>query len=402
MVFFDAVSLAPPDPIFGLAAAFNTDPRPFKINLSVGMYKTPDLNTPILTSVKKAESAILATEKNKEYLPIDGDKNYLDEVGALIFGPALWREFFEQISSVQGIGGTGALRLGADFLKQEVSDHLYYSHPTWANHLQVMSKVGMKIASYPYYDVKKHCLEFDKMVAFLQNLPPKSIVLLHAACHNPTGADPSLDQWRELSRLFFDKKLVPFFDFAYQGFGDGLDADAASIRLFLEAGHEMLVANSFSKNFGLYGERVGALFIATPSKKNAEHVTSQLKILVRTNYSNPPIHGEQIVSHILSDTLLRKEWELELAAMRERITEMKEALTSALVSRSKKRDFRFLKERKGLFCFCGLEKKEVDRLISEFGIYMTGDGRINVVGLNDDNLDYVVNAILQVVEHETH
>jgi len=398
MVFFEQIELAPPDPILGLAVAFNADKRSYKVNLSVGVYKTADLNTPILASVKQAEADLWISEKNKNYLPIDGDKTYLNEVGILIFGKPFWETSSARIAAIQGVGGTGSLRLGMDFLKQEVNDHLYYSKPTWVNHLQMSSKVGMITHAYPYYDVKNHCFEFDKMVAFLEKLTPKSILLLHAVCHNPTGADPTLEQWKLLSDLFLTKQLFPFFDFAYQGFAKGIEEDAAAIRLFAEAGHEMVVANSFSKNFGLYGERAGGLFVVTHSDQTAVHITSQLKVLARTHYSNPPMHGAKIIAHILKDPLLKKQWEEELTVMRQHIIKMKEALTAQLILKSKKRDFSFLKERHGLFCFCGLAKGEVDRLISEYGIYMTEDGRINVVGLNKDNLDYVVNAIIHVSE----
>lgn len=398
MSFFNDVERALPDPVFGMAAAFNADPRPEKINLIMGVYKTPELRTPILASVKRAEGVILAEEKQKDYLPIEGNKEYLAHAGVLLFGGESWGQHAKRIAAVQGIGGTGALRLGADFLKQEVGEYLYYSHPTWVNHTQMMRQVGMKITHYPYYDVDNQLLQFDQMIHFLSELPAKSIVLLQVACHNPTGADPTLAQWKELSDLFLKKKLFPFFDFAYQGFAKGIEEDAAAVRLFLEAGHEMVVANSFSKNFGLYGERVGALFVVTASEKEAENVLSQLKILVRTDYSNPSIHGAKIVSHILGNPSFKAEWEAEVTAMRERIKEMKQALVTALQARSKKRDFNFFNERYGLFSFCGLKKSQVERLIAEYAIYMTGEGRINIAGLNQDNLEYVADAIIQVSE----
>jgi aspartate aminotransferase len=397
MAFFDKVPLALPDPVFGLAATYDADPRPSKINLIMGVYKNPDLTTSILPVVKKAEAGILAHEAHKEYFSIEGDKKYLTLVGELLFGDKLWEQIKRRVASVQSVGGTGALRLGADLLKsQGVSNSLYYSHPTWINHLQMMSKVGMKIASYPYYDMQKQALAFDEMYDFIGGLPPRTIILLHASCHNPTGADPTLEQWKALSDLFMQKQLIPFFDFAYQGFGQGLNEDAEAVRLFVRAGHEMVVAHSFSKNFGLYGERVGGLFVVADSEKSAETISSQLKILIRTQYSNPPIHGAKIVTHILSDRDLKSEWQEELALMRKRIAEMKNKLKRALMERSISRDVSFLNERNGLFCFCGLQSHEVERLRAEYGIYTARDGRINVAGLNDENLERVADAIVQV------
>lgn len=398
MSFFDSVPLAPSDPVFGLAATYLADPRPNKINLIMGVYKNPILDTPVLKIVKKAELEIIAEEKNKEYFGIEGDKHFLGLVGPLIFGKTWWHAHSKRVASCQGVGGTGALRLGGDLLRSHTSSELYYSEPTWVNHHQMMAQAGFKVGRYPYYDFKTHQLAFDKMVAFLKQLPPKSVILLHACCHNPSGADLSLAQWHILSDLFFEKQLIPFFDFAYQGFGQGIEEDAIAIRLFAEKGHTLLVANSFSKNFGLYGERVGGLFVVTGSEKEAACVLSQLKTYARTSYSNPPIHGAKIVRHILGNPILEKEWEEELRMMRGRVDAMKEALTKGLTSRAKSRDFNYLRERQGLFCYCGLTKQEAERLIVDYAIYMTAEGRINVAGLNPDNLDYVVDAIVRVSE----
>jgi aspartate/tyrosine/aromatic aminotransferase len=396
MAFFDSVTPVPPDPIFGIQIAFDADPRPSKVNLSVGVFKNEDLQTPILESVKKAELELLESEKSKTYLPIEGSRFYLDRVGSLVFGEPFWSQSSSRIVKAESVGGTGALRMGADFLKQEVSDEAYLSQPTWPNHNAVMARCGMKGGSYPYYDRNRQQLEFDRMLSFLDGLSPGNIILLHACCHNPTGADLSLAQWRQVSDLMLAKKLVPFFDFAYQGFAAGLEEDAKAIRLFAEEGHEMVVANSFSKNFGLYAERVGALFIATHSEVVAQRLLSKIKVIIRTNYSNPPMHGASIVSHILGSRTLRKEWEHEVAQMRERIHTMRHGLVDALAIKCKNHDFSFLKQRNGLFCFSGLEKNQVDRLIAEYGIYMTADGRMNVVGLNFKNLDYVTDAIASV------
>jgi aromatic-amino-acid transaminase len=397
MAFFDSVTSLPPDPIFGMLAAFNADPRPNKVILSIGVFKDENLKTPILKTVKKAETHLLHTEKTKEYLPIDGLRLYLDKVGSLVFGEPFWSHSSSRIVKAESVGGTGALRLGADFLKQEVGDEIYLSHPTWANHNALMTRCGMKGGSYPYYDVAHHEITFDRLLAFIEGLSAGSALLLHACCHNPTGADLSLAQWRQVSDLMAAKKLIPFFDLAYQGFDVGVEEDAKAIRLFAQAGHEMLVATSFSKNFGLYAERVGALFILTHSEAVAERALSKVKVIIRTNYSNPPLHGASIVGYILNEPALKKEWEAELAEMRERIKMMRYALVDALAAKTKKRDFSFFKERSGLFCYCGLEKPQVDRLIADYGIYMTSDGRINVAGLNFDNLEYVAKAIATVV-----
>jgi aspartate/tyrosine/aromatic aminotransferase len=395
MGLFDQLSLLPPDPILGLTAAFNADPRKTKVNLSVGLFKTEELKTPILKSVKRAEALLLEEQHSKEYLSIEGDRGYIQQVGALVFGQPFWSRSSEQIVGVQTVGGTSALKIGGDLLKREIGKELYISEPTWPNHRGVFSHCGMRVQNYPYYDIKKNALDLDQLYSFLADLSAGSIVVLQPSCHNPTGADPSLAEWRKLSALFLEKRLIPFFDFAYQGFDEGVEQDAKAIRLFVQEGHEMFVATSHSKNFGLYAERVGALFIVTHSKLAAEKTLSQIKVAIRTNYSNPPLHGASIVYKILSTPSLRKEWEEELTGMRERIIKMRGLFTEALVAGSRNKEFRFLKERKGLFSFCGLTESQVDRIRSEDAIYMTGDGRINVAGLNRDNLDYVVKSILK-------
>lgn len=397
MHFFEHVELVPPDPILGLQVAYNQDPRTTKVNLSVGVYKTPDLKTPILKTVKKAEALILENEKSKEYLPIDGDSSFTERSGQLIFGRGFWVKNNHRIHAFQSVGGTGALRIGADFLKQEIGSPIFISDPTWPNHRGVFTKAGLHVNTYPYYDIKKQHLEFDRFYECLSSMHPKSIAVFHACCHNPTGADLSLEQWQQVSSLCLEKGIIPFFDCAYQGFGKGVVEDVQPIRLFAEEGHEMLVASSYSKNFGLYAERIGALFVVAGSEKSAKHIGSKIKIIVRTNFSNPPLHGARIIAQILGHDHLKAEWETELAGMRERILEMRQAFTAAIMAKCKKKDFRYLNHRFGLFSFCGLEKMQVDRLISEYGIYMTGDGRINVAGLNEENMDYVVNSIAAVI-----
>ncbi len=389
MGFFNQIEQALPDPIFGLQAAFNADPRAHKVNLSVGVYKNEELKTPILESVKIAEQEILAWEMTKEYLPIDGDSMFIDRAALFVFGEQLWKDLENTIYAAQTIGGTGGLRITGEFLKQEIAPQIYLSQPTWPNHIGVFTKCGMRVEVYPYYDVENRCVDFDRFYAYLEKLPPKSVVLLHACCHNPTGADLVLEQWDKISDLFLEKELLPFFDSAYQGFGKGLEKDAEAIRLFAAKGHEMIVAASFSKNFALYSERVGALFIVAKSRAQKEHIASKIKPIIRTLYSNPPAHGARTIAYILGSPSLKAQWEKELDAMRHRIDAMR-------IQFAKKLGFSFLLDKVGLFSFSGLSKEQVEKLILDYAIYMTKDGRINVAGLNAKNIDYVVNAILKV------
>jgi aspartate/tyrosine/aromatic aminotransferase len=298
--------------------------------------------------------------------------------------------------AAQTPGGTGALRIGGEFLKKEVGDTVAIPDPTWANHRGIFTACGMKLDIYPYYSLQTQKLEFKRFMQHLEALTTGTIVLLHACCHNPTGADLTLDQWKIVSDLFLAKGLIPFFDFAYQGLKEGIEEDATAIRLFAEAGHHMLVAYSLSKNFGLYAERTGGLFILTESADVAAKVLSKIKVSIRTNYSNPPLHGAAIATEILSNPQLKKEWQEELGHMRGRINHMRQLFCETLIQKSVKRDFRFLLEKSGMFCFTGLDKKEVTRLKEEFGIYMTQDGRMNLTGLNDANIGRVVDAILEV------
>ncbi len=398
MSFFQDVPLAPPDPILGLTAAFNNDSRLTKVNLGVGLYKGEDLSCSVMACVKEAEHALIQFEKNKEYAPIDGDDHYLAKIGELVFGAEFWGREYERICSAQAVGGTGALRIGAAFIKQEIPAVVYISHPTWPNHAGVFRGVGLQVENYPYYDIGRHRLQFELMKEYLNALPEKSVVLLHASCHNPTGVDLSVSEWNELAEIFQRKGLLPFFDCAYQGFGISLSEDVRAIRTFAAKGMELFVAYSNSKNFSLYGERIGALFIVTPSNEIRQKVSSRLKQIIRVDYSNPPIHGSRIVAHVLSDVLLRGVWEQELHAMRQRIQTMRHQLVQRLTSQKSSFDFSYLSECKGMFCYSGLKKEHVERMRAEFGIYMTTDGRINVCGLNRANLDLVSHAILAVMQ----
>lgn len=398
MGFFERVPLAPPDPILGLTAAFFGDERENKVNLGVGLYKTEDLKTPVLRSVKMAELAILRGEKSKGYLPIDGERLYLEEMGALVFGKQAWSGEKTRIASFQTVGGTGALKIGGTFLKEEADHPIWISAPTWPNHRGVFSHCGLRVEEYPYYDASRHALDFEKMVACLEKLTPGTIVVLHAACHNPTGSDPSREQWQTLCTLFKSKKLIPFFDLAYQGFGSGVEEDAEALRLFMQSGLEMLVAVSNAKNMSLYGERVGSLFIVAESAKNAEHIASRVRQIIRTIYSNPPMHGAKITAFILHNPTLRQQWEEELNAMKERIHAMRQLFVKKLAANKVgSGDFSYLKDGKGMFGFTGLDKVQVEKMKVDYGIYMPHDGRINVCGLNPSNVDYVVSAIVDLM-----
>ncbi|MBS0620365.1 MAG: aspartate/tyrosine/aromatic aminotransferase [Verrucomicrobia bacterium] len=390
MSHFERVPLAPPDPIFGMTTAFLKDPRPGKVNLGVGLYKGEDLKTPVLDAVKAAETALFSEEKSKDYLPIEGDPLYLEQIGALLFGEVLWKQERGRIAAIQSIGGTGALHAGGAFLSEEAKAPIYISNPTWPNHRGVFTSCGLPIFDYPYYDAQGFA--FDKFHAFLNELKEGSIVLLHGACHNPTGCDPTLEEWKSLSALFVKKRLIPFFDTAYLGLGEGIEKDRQPLVHFLESGLEMLVAISNAKNFSLYGERVGALFVVTASQK--EQVTSRLKQIARVRYSNPPMHGAKIVAKILSVPALRHLWERELTTMRERIQAMRGALFSKL--QEKGIDLPLLQNGKGMFSYCGLTPAEVEQITLDYGIYLSKEGRINVCGLSHANLDYVAHAMCAV------
>jgi aspartate/tyrosine/aromatic aminotransferase len=396
MSFFEAVPLAPPDPILGLTIAFHQDPRQHKINLGVGLYMTDDLKTPVLASVKSAESLLLDSEKSKEYLPIDGDRHYLESMGLMVFGKEIWTKEKGRIAAFQTVGGTGALKIGGTFLKEEREQDIYISTPTWPNHQGVFSNCGLKVENYPYYDTKKHQVDFENWIACLEKLTSGTVVVMHAACHNPTGCDPTLEQWETLSALFKNKNLIAFFDFAYQGLGRGIEEDAEAIRHFAKNGLEIFVAVSNAKNLSIYGERAGCLFIVAKTEKIAGHVSSRVKQMIRVNYSNPPMHGAKVAACILSSSSLRRRWEDELKEMRERIHLLRLELAKNLAAKSKRVDYSYLRKGNGMFCYTGLTQMQVGRMIKEYAIYLPNDGRINICGLNQNNLDDVVNAIVAV------
>jgi aspartate/tyrosine/aromatic aminotransferase len=399
MSFFESIELLPEDPILGLPIAFAADTRQVKANLGVGTYRTADGNPLILPSVKKAEEILLETENQKEYLPIEGNAEYLRETIKLVFGKnnSILTED-DRIFATQCIGGSGALRVGGEFLSQSLKcREIFISNPTWPNHRQIFKRAGLSVEHYPYYCSTKHTIDFDNICASIKKMSPKSIIVLHASCHNPTGADPTFEQWKELSELILDRKLITFFDFAYQGFGESIEKDAEAVRYFASKNHEMFISYSNSKNFGLYGERLGALIVITQNREITKKVGSNIKQIIRGNYSTPPLHGSRIVSIILNNPNLRREWEEEVNQMRMRVTEMRQALVNGLATQVPQKDFSFMLNQRGIFSFSGLSSEQVQRLRQEYAIYMPSDGRINVAGLNKKNLQYVVDGIQSVI-----
>ena len=397
-MFFDHIEAAPADPILGLTETFKNDPNPKKINLGVGVYKNEAGVTPILDCVKQAEKLIFETETTKSYLPITGLPEFGRLTRELIFGADSELVDDGRAVTCHCPGGTGALRIGADFIKQQnVAAKMWISDPTWANHYQIATAAGLKFERYPYYDRATHGLAFERMLETLNQAEEGDVVVLHACCHNPTGIDPTVKQWERIADFISEKKLLPFIDFAYQGFGHGIEEDAQGLRIIASRCKEMIIASSYSKNLGLYNESVGALTIVSADKETAARVLSQMKIAVRTAISNPPAHGEKVVTTVLSNSELRALWESELTAMRERIRNMRVLLVEKL-KEAGAGDFDFITEQNGMFSFSGLNKEQVEVLRKEFSIYIVGSGRICVAGINADNVDALAKAIADVMK----
>ncbi|UPG90555.1 aspartate/tyrosine/aromatic aminotransferase [Luteibacter aegosomaticola] len=395
MTLFSAVELAPRDPILGLNEAFGADTRADKVNLGVGVYYDANGHVPLLRAVREAEKARVEAQLPRGYLPIDGIALYDSAVQKLLFGAESPLLADRRVVTAQALGGTGALKVGADFLKRLNPDvPVAISNPSWENHRALFEGAGFNVVDYAYYDAATHGVDVEGMLASLAKLPKGAVVVLHACCHNPTGVDLTEADWKRVIATVREHGLVPFLDIAYQGFGDGIEADAVAVRLFAQTDVPFFVASSFSKSFSLYGERVGALSIVTGSHDEAVRVQSQLKRIIRTNYSNPPTHGAAIVSAVLNHDDLRATWEAELGEMRDRIRAMRRGLVERL---SKAGDFGFIQEQRGMFSYSGLSSAQVDRLREEFGIYAVGTGRICVAALNDKNIDRVADAIAKVV-----
>ena len=394
---FSAVEMAPRDPILGLNEQFNADPNPAKVNLGVGVYFDDKGKLPLLECVQAAEKMMMEAPKARGYLPIDGIAAYDKAVQGLVFGADSAAVKAGRIATAQAVGGTGGLKIGADLLKRFNADAtVLISDPSWENHRALFEGAGFPVEQYPYYDAAQRGIDFDGMLTALDKAAAGTIVVLHACCHNPTGYDITVDQWTEVIATVKSRGLVPFLDMAYQGFGEGIAEDGAVVGMFMTAGLDFLVATSFSKSFSLYGERVGALSIVCESQDEAARVLSQLKRVIRTNYSNPPTHGAQVVALVLTTPALRALWEGELAGMRVRIKEMRVALRVKLEAAGLKQDFSFITRQKGMFSYSGLNKPQMERLRSQFGIYGVDSGRICVAALNTQNIDATVAAIAEV------
>ena len=398
MTLFAAVELAPRDPILGLNEQFAADNNPAKVNLGVGVYFDDAGKLPLLACVKAAEQQINDAAKPRGYLPIDGIAAYDKAVQRLVFGADSPVLAARRVATVQALGGTGGLKIGADFLKKlQPGATVLISDPSWENHRALFSNAGFPVETYAYYDAQSRGVRVDAMLADLNSAQAGTIVVLHACCHNPTGYDISPKQWQQVIAVLKARGLVPFLDMAYQGFGDGIAEDGAVVQQFIESGLDFFVATSFSKSFSLYGERVGALSVVCASQDEAARVLSQLKIAIRTNYSNPPTHGAQVVAMVLDNPMLRAQWEEELAGMRQRIQQMRTLLAAKLVAAGVKQDFSFITRQRGMFSYSGLNKAQMVRLRDEFGIYGVDSGRICVAALNTGNIDRVVDAMARVV-----
>jgi aromatic-amino-acid transaminase len=395
---FAGVPLAPADPILGLTEAFVSDKNPKKVNLGVGVYQDGSGKVPVLSVVREAEQLWYEREDSKSYLPIEGVAAYRKEVQELLLGRDSELIAQGRVVTAQALGGTGALKLGADFLRRFLPDSsVYISAPSWENHRALFEAAGFVVHEYPYYAPERHGLDFEAMKAALAGLPPRSIVLMHACCHNPTGVDLSLEQWHELVGIVAERDLLPLLDFAYQGFGEGIEEDAAAVRAFARAGLPCVISSSFSKSFSLYRERVGAITFVTADADETKRVTSQIKRTIRTNYSSPSSHGGQIVALVLGQPELRRKWESELTEMRGRIRKMRALFVAELAARGISRDFSFIEQQRGMFSYSGLELDKVRRLRTEFGIYIVDSGRICVAAINEQNLGYIIDSIARVL-----
>ena len=396
---FAAVEMAPRDPILGLTEAFNADTRAGKVNLGVGVYCDDEGKVPLLEAVRLAEKQRLEKQPARGYLPIEGFGAYNQAVQTLLFGAQSALVAAGRATTFEALGGTGGLKIGADFLKRlSPTAEVWISDPSWENHRALFEAAGFKVNNYPYYDAATRGVDFPGMLGTLQALPAGSIVVLHACCHNPTGVDLAAEHWAQVVAAVRERDLVAFLDMAYQGFGDGIEADALALKLFVESGLNFLVSSSFSKSFSLYGERVGALTIVATDRDESARVTSQVKRTIRTNYSSPPTHGAAVVAAVLATPELRQTWENELAGMRDRIRAMRKGLVERLKAHGVERDFSHVVRQRGMFSYSGLTRKQVDALRDQYGVYAISTGRICVAALNTRNLDRVAQAIAAVLK----
>lgn len=395
---FESIEAAPVDPILGLTEAYKAETRPEKINLGVGVYQDESGVTPVLPSVVEATRRVTTTEKTKSYLPIPGAPEYGAAVQKLMLGDGHEVVASERASTSHTPGGTGALRIVGDFLKQNLPcATLWMTDPTWANHPAIFAAAGVKTGTLPYFDAQANGLAFEAFLDSLKKLPAGDAVLLHGCCHNPSGIDPTTDQWRQIADALAERGVLPVLDFAYQGFGDGVDEDAAGLREFCRPEAELIVCSSFSKNFGLYRERVGAVTFVSKDAARRAVVQSQVNRVIRSNYSNPPAHGAALVTTVLADTDLTKQWLGELSEMRNRINGMRTLLVEKLAEKGAAADYSFIQRQRGMFSFSGLSKEQVDTLREKHAIYMVGSGRINVAGITPSNVDRLATAIVSVL-----
>jgi len=395
---FESLQAAPPDSILGITDAFRKDPNPNKINLSVGVYKDERGQTPVLSCVKKAEERLLSTETNKGYLPINGTPEYGGAVQGLLFGKDHAIVTGNRAVTAHTPGGTGALRVAADFFASNFPGQcVWLSEPTWPNHPSIFKAAGIEVKTYPYLNEAKTGLDFEAMLQEVRYIPEGDMILLHGCCHNPTGVDPTPEQWAQLAEVIERRGILPLVDFAYQGFGDGLTEDVQGLLELAKSGTEMLIATSYSKNFSLYNERVGALTLVANDADSAETALSQIRVTVRSNYSNPPAHGGLIVKTILKDEALTTEWHDELAAMRNRINGMRALFVETMTRKAPSFDCSFIAKQRGMFSLSGLTKAHVDALRDQHAVYIVGSGRINVAGMTNDNMEALCNAIADVI-----
>ncbi len=395
---FEKIQAAPADPILGLGESFKAETRDNKINLGIGVYKDANGLTPIVKAVKTAEKRLLETENSKNYLTIDGVAAYNQFTQELLFGANSEILSSKRAKTAQSLGGTGALRVAAEFIKRQTNaQNVWISSPTWPNHNAIFNAVGITIRNYRYYNEETHALDWDNMLADLSHADAGDVVLLHGCCHNPTGIDPTPAQWKQLAELSVKNGWLPLFDFAYQGLANGLEEDAQGLRAFAANHKELLIASSYSKNFGLYNERVGAFTIVAADQATAETAFSQVKSIIRTLYSNPSSHGAHAVALVLGDAELKADWINELAGMRDRIKTMRQRFVDLLKEHGAEQDFSFIIEQNGMFSFSGLSPEQVDRLKDEFAIYAVRSGRINVAGITEDNIRYLCESIVKVL-----
>ncbi|RPD84673.1 aspartate/tyrosine/aromatic aminotransferase [Neisseria weixii] len=397
-MFFDTIQAAPADPILGLGEAFKVEARPEKVNLGIGVYKNAKGETPIVKAVKEAEKRLLDTETSKNYLTIDGVAEYNAQTQILLFGADHEIIAGHRAKTAQSLGGTGALRVAAELAKRQLNvKKVWISNPTWPNHNAIFKAVGIEVCDYRYYNAAEHKLDWDGLIEDLSQAGKGDVVLLHGCCHNPTGIDPTPEQWDKLAQMSADKGWLPLFDFAYQGFGNGLEEDAYGLRSFLKCNKELLIASSYSKNFGMYNERVGAFTVVAENEDIANRVHSQVKTIIRTLYSNPASHGANTVALVLKDDALKAQWIAELDEMRGRIKTMREKFVELLKAKGATQNFDFIIEQNGMFSFSGLMPEQVNRLKNEFAIYIVRSGRINVAGMTENNISYICQSIVKVL-----